>query len=46
MEEYVPTTIPTIIAREKPRKVSPPKTKNDPTANKVEKLVSNVLFIL
>ena len=44
MEEYVPKAIPKIITKEKLLKVSPPRTKIDPTANNVEKLVKIVLL--
>ncbi len=43
MDEYVPIITPIIMANEKPFKISPPKTKIDPSANKV---VTDVIIVL
>ena len=43
IEEYVPTTIPTINDKDKSRKDSPPKTNSAATTKNVAKLVNIVL---
>ena len=40
IDEYVPETIPTIIAKAKSCRVAPPKTNSETTASRVVKLVA------
>lgn len=44
MEEYVPKTMPSSNAKDKLRRVSPPKNINAKTTNNVAKLVNMVLL--
>ena len=43
MDEYVPNTTPSIIAKEKPFNISPPNKKIDTSASKV---VTDVIIVL